>query len=31
MRRLTQITAALGLLALAAVAYAGPPVEGAME
>ena len=31
MRRLTQITAALGLFALAAVAYAGPPVEGAME
>ncbi len=31
MRRLTQITAVLGLLALAAVAYAGPPVEGAME
>ncbi len=31
MRRLTQITAALGLFALAAMAYAGPPVEGAME
>ena len=31
MRRLTQITAALGMFALAAMAYAGPPVEGAME
>ena len=31
MRRLTQLTAALGLFALAAMAYAGPPVEGAME
>ena len=31
MRRLTQITAALGLLAVAAMAYAGPPVEGALE
>ncbi len=31
MRRLTQLTTALGLFALAAMAYAGPPVEGAME
>jgi len=31
MRRITQICTALGLLALAAMAYAGPPVEGAME
>ena len=31
MRRLTHLTAALGLFALAAMAYAGPPVEGAME
>ncbi len=31
MRRLTQILATLGLLSLAAVALAGPPVEGAME
>ena len=31
MRRLTQITAAIGLLAVAAMAYAGPPVEGALE
>jgi cation/acetate symporter len=31
MRRLTQLGTALGLLALAAMAYAGPPVEGAME
>jgi cation/acetate symporter len=31
MRRLTQLTAAVGLFALAAMAYAGPPVEGAME
>ena len=31
MRRITQLGTALGLLALAAMAYAGPPVEGAME
>jgi cation/acetate symporter len=31
MRRMTQLGTALGLLALAAMAYAGPPVEGAME
>ena len=31
MRRLTHLGTALGLLAVAAVAYAGPPVEGAME
>jgi cation/acetate symporter len=31
MRRLNQISAALGLFALSAMAYAGPPVEGAME
>ena len=31
MRRLTQLATALGLLALTAMAYAGPPVEGAME
>ncbi len=31
MRRLTQISTALGLLALSAMAFAGPPVEGAME
>ncbi len=31
MRRLTRIGSALGLLALCTLAYAGPPVEGAME
>jgi len=31
MRRLTQLSAGLGLFALAAMAYAGPPVEGALE
>ncbi|MDP2882881.1 MAG: cation acetate symporter [Azonexus sp.] len=31
MRRLTHLGTALGLLAVAAMAYAGPPVEGAME
>ena len=31
MRRLTQFSTALGLLALSAMAFAGPPVEGAME
>ncbi len=31
MRRLTHLTTALGLFAIAAMAYAGPPVEGAME
>ncbi|PKO91511.1 MAG: cation acetate symporter [Betaproteobacteria bacterium HGW-Betaproteobacteria-10] len=31
MRRLTQLSTALALLALTAMAYAGPPVEGAME
>ena len=31
MRRLNQLTTALSLLALSAMAYAGPPVEGAME
>ena len=31
MRRLTQIIAALGLLSMAMMVYAGPPVEGAME
>ncbi|MDP3538383.1 MAG: cation acetate symporter [Azonexus sp.] len=31
MRRLTQFSTALGLFAIAAMAYAGPPVEGAME
>jgi cation/acetate symporter len=31
MRRLTQTLAVLGLLSLAAMAFAGPPVEGAME
>ncbi len=31
MRRLTHMLAALGLLSLAAMAFAGPPVEGAME
>ncbi|MBS1144067.1 MAG: cation acetate symporter [Proteobacteria bacterium] len=31
MRRLAQLSTALGLLAVAAMAYAGPPVEGALE
>ena len=31
MRRLTTLGSALGLLALSAIAYAGPPVEGALE
>ncbi|MBK6973562.1 MAG: cation acetate symporter [Sterolibacteriaceae bacterium] len=31
MRRLTDVVAAVGLFALCALAYAGPPVEGAME
>ncbi|MBK9084901.1 MAG: cation acetate symporter [Sterolibacteriaceae bacterium] len=31
MRRLTNVVAAVGLFALCALAYAGPPVEGAME
>ena len=31
MRTLTRIVTALGLLSLATMAYAGPPVEGAME
>ncbi len=31
MRRLTQLSTALALLAVTAMAYAGPPVEGAME
>jgi cation/acetate symporter len=31
MRHLTHLGTALGLLAVAAMAYAGPPVEGAME
>ncbi len=31
MRRLTQLGSTLGLLALSAMAYAGPPVEGALE
>ena len=31
MRRLTQLGSALALLALSAMAYAGPPVEGALE
>ena len=31
MRRLTQFGTALGLFALSALAYAGPPVEGALE
>ena len=31
MRRLNQLCCALGLFALSAMAYAGPPVEGALE
>ena len=31
MRRITQIAVALGLLALSAMVFAGPPVEGVME
>ena len=31
MRRVTQFISALGLLALCALAFAGPPVEGALE
>lgn len=31
MRRLNHLVAGLGLLAMAAVAFAGPPVEGALE
>jgi cation/acetate symporter len=31
MRKLTQLSAALGLFALSAMAFAGPPLEGATE
>ena len=31
MRRVTHFISALGLLALCALAFAGPPVEGALE